>query len=208
MPNDDRKTTATEDHVVLPVHTGDGNVDHIAFPASTPLPAVHKALLDHIESGPEISDPNFKNKGQPYSDADKSGPFGWKEPQPTKEGSVEYDPKFKSAASKVWEAAAYGKNSNESGTYIDQNLERGPISSSDQEGKMSLVVPNDANSTIHSHPNRFKSGEAGGQPSPKDIQTAKQLGKTVYVVSKSGLQYATANGDTGVVYTSPSQFQK
>jgi hypothetical protein len=73
---------------------------------------------------------------------------------------------------------------------------------------VSLVVPSDANSTIHSHPNRFKSGEAGGQPSPKDIQTAKQLGKFVYVVSKSGLQYAGPHGEVGVVFTNPSQFQE
>jgi hypothetical protein len=192
---------------IIPVRVGD-ETHHIEFPANTPVEEVHRALLDHVESAPEISDPNFKNKGVPYSEPEKSGPYGWKEAQPTTEGTLEHDPKFKDVASKVWQAAGYGKEAAESGTYLDQNLDRGPISSSERgvEGKMSVVVPKDAPYTIHSHPNHAGSSIMGGQPSATDIATAKKLGKYVYAVSRTGLQYAAPSGDTGVVFTDPTQF--
>jgi hypothetical protein len=58
--------------------------------------------------------------------------------------------------------------------------------------------------TIHTHPNHFNGTAAGGQPSETDIATAKRLGKYVYVVSKSGMQYAGPHGETGVAFTVPS----
>jgi hypothetical protein len=48
----------------------------------------------------------------------------------------------------------------------------------------------------------------GGQPSATDIATAKKLRKYVYVVSRTGLQYVPPSGDTGVVFTNPSEFQE
>jgi hypothetical protein len=37
-------------HAVIPVHVGNGQVDHIAFPIDTPIPELHSALLDHVQS--------------------------------------------------------------------------------------------------------------------------------------------------------------
>lgn len=187
---------ADDDPVVLPVLHPSGEVHNISVPPDTPMPELHDALLDagyHFDNPPYLG-ANVDAHGRP-----KAGP--------SKEGAVEYDPKFKEALSKVWDAAGYGKNSTESGTYIDQNLDRGPIVSSNAEGKMSLVVPKDAPYTIHSHPNHAADFTAGGQPSDKDIATAKSTKKYVYVVSRSGLQYVGPHGEQGVVYTNPEQFE-
>jgi hypothetical protein len=158
--------------------------------------------MEHVEP-PDIEAP--KSKWAPYTDPKVDPISGTPRPNygPTKEGVLENSPEFKKTASAVWEAAARGKNATESGTYLDPNLERGPISTSNTEGKMSLVVPKDAQSTIHSHPNHAGSSMMGGQPSDTDIQTAKKLGKSVYVVSKSGLQVVEKDGKVTNVYSNP-----
>ncbi len=43
----------------------------------------------------------------------------------------------------------------------------------------------------------------GGQPSETDIATAKKLGRSVYVVSKSGLQVVEKDGKVTNVYANP-----
>ena len=192
------------DDVVLPVLHPAGEVHNISMPADTTLPELHDALLDGGYALPGGISKNWA----PYMDPKVDPVSGRPRPDygPKKEGALEYDPKFKAALAKVWEAAGYGKNSTESGTYIDSNLDRGPISTSNTDGRMTVTVPDDAPYTVHSHPNHFKDGDAGGQPSDKDIATAKGTKKYVYVVSRSGLQYVGPHGEQGVVYTNPSQF--
>jgi hypothetical protein len=185
------------DEVIVPVlHSGSGEVHDISVPHDTPLSELHDALLDK----------GYHSDWVPYQGASVDSQ-GHPKQGPTKEGSVEYDPKFKETASKVWETAERGKSSTESGTYLEANLDRGPIATSNEDGKMSLVTPKDAPYTMHTHPDHFKDGSAGGQPSGKDIETAKKLGKYVYVVSRSGLSYVGPHGEQGVVYTNPKQFE-
>jgi len=191
-------------HVVVPVlHSGSGEVHNVAVPANTPIPEFHDALLDggyhgegNVKPPQWMPTPYF----DPKVDFQTGKPRVW---GPTKEGVVENSPEFKSAAAAVWKAANEGRDSNEAGTYLDGKTERGPISISDQEGHMTLQVPKDAASTIHSHPNHFKGQQAGGQPSQQDIETAKKLGKSVYVVSKSGLQVVEKDGKITSVYSNP-----
>lgn len=184
-------------HVVLPVyHAGEGEVHNLAVPEKTALPQLHDALLDggyHFDNPPYLG-ANVDGHGNPKKGPDLTG-------------SIEHDPKFKAALQKVWETAAFGKNSTESGTYVGSDLERGPVATSNTEGRMSLSVPQDAPYTIHSHPNHAADFTAGGQPSDKDIATAKSTKKYVYVVSRSGLQYVGPHGEQGVVYTNPNQFK-
>jgi hypothetical protein len=71
-----------------------------------------------------------------------------------------------------------------------------------------MSVPGDAYATIHSHPNHFQGGAAGGQPSDTDINTAKKLGKTVYVVSKNGLQAVDKFGKITNVYSNSDWLTK
>jgi hypothetical protein len=179
-------------HVVLPIlHSGSGEVHDIAIPANTDPGELHDALLNGNYHGPSpYLGPNVDALGHP-----KKGP--------SRSGVLENSPEFKKAASAVWEAAGRGRNTSESGTYLDQDLERGPIVSSNTEGKMSLVVPKDAQSTLHTHPDHFNGTQAGGQPSDVDIATAKKLGKSVYVVSKSGLQVVEKDGKVTNVFNNP-----
>jgi hypothetical protein len=193
------ETNATDEHVVLPIHVGDSEVHHIAFPASTSLPVVHRALLEHVEP-PDLNIP--ASHEAPYLGANVDS-WGRQKKGPSRSGVLENSPEFKKAASDVWEKAGRGRESTEAGTYLDQNNERGPIVASNTEGKMSLVVPKEAHSTLHTHPDHFNGTQAGGQPSGVDIDTAKKLGRSVYVVSKSGLQVVEKDGKVTNVYSNP-----
>jgi hypothetical protein len=205
MSDEPKNTNTTEDHVVLPVHTGDGNVDHVAFPKSTPLPVVHKALADHVE--PEFDEKPESPAGKNYTAPGPHAPLNRNE-QPSKSGVVENSPAFKKAASDVWNAAGRGRNTDEAGSSLDGNLKSTPVKSSNTDGKMRMQVPADATATIHSHPNHFQGAVAGGQPSEQDIATAKNLGKTVYVVSKNGLQSADKFGKVTNVYSNSDWMTK
>jgi hypothetical protein len=193
-------------HVVIPVLHPSGDVHSVAVPADMSVADMHSHLVGSGYAAPDIDAPKMSNP-TPYWGANVDNQ-GRPKAGPTKEGTVEYDPKFKDTAARVWAQANFGRDSNESGTYLDQNLDRGPIATSNTDGKMSLQVPNDAPYTIHTHPDHFKGGAAGGQPSETDIATAKKTGKYVYVVSRSGLQYVGPHGEQGVAYTSPAQFQQ
>jgi len=205
MANDDKNT----DHVVLPVHAGDGEIHHISFPASTPLPVAHKALVDagYADIMPNAEPAGISRDWAPYMDPKVDPVSGDPRPNygPTREGVLENSPKFKAAAKAIWDKAGRGRDSNEAGTTIDQNLDRGPIVVGDQEGHMSMVVGPEAISQLHTHPNHLKGQQAGGQPSDTDIDTAvHKLHRNVYVVSKSGLQMADGkDGKVTVVYTNP-----
>jgi len=197
-------------HVVLSVAVGD-DVHHIAFPASTPLPAVHEALLDHVQP-PDLKDTPIggaEHAPYPYLGADVTA-TNRPAPKPTKEGAYEYsDENFRNALSDVWKAAGSGKASTESGTYIDADGTRGPIATSTDDGHMTLRIPTTALNSIHSHPQHMHDGSsAGTMPSDVDKKTAAKMGKIIYVVSHGGLSYVTPQGDTGVVYTSPAQFEQ
>ena len=43
----------------------------------------------------------------------------------------------------------------------------------------------------------------GGQPSDTDISTAKKIGRSVYVVSRSGLQVVEKDGKVTNIYSNP-----
>src|ERR1700720_1951158 len=103
-PLDEPKTNepnTSNEHVVVPVHVGDGEVQHIAFPASTPLPIVHKALMEHVEP-PDIEAP--KSNWAPYTDPKVDPISGRPRPNygPTKEGVVENSPEFKASAKAIY----------------------------------------------------------------------------------------------------------
>jgi hypothetical protein len=71
--SDETNNPAGEPHVVIPVHTGDGNVDHVAFPASTPLPVVHAALMEHVQ--PEFDEVPTSPYGKNYTAPSPNAPL-------------------------------------------------------------------------------------------------------------------------------------
>jgi len=192
MANQDEAKVA-----VIPVLHPSGDVHNIAVPVDTPLSDFHDALVGH----------GYGDGWAPYQGANVDS-FGNPKAGPSKEGVLENDPKFKAAAQAIWDKVGEGRDSNEAGTTIDQNVERGPIVVGDQEGHMSMVVGPEAVAQLHTHPNHFKGQAAGGQPSGTDIDTAKKIGRNVYVVSKSGLQMVDKYGKVTVVYTNPDWMRR
>lgn len=210
MPNDNNFEAK---HVIVPVyHSGDDAIHNIAVPADVPVSDLHKSLVDAgYGNAPSDVLPDSRPSGasrdwSPYQGAGVDS-FGRPKAGPSKQGVVENSPAFKQAAKDVWKAAGYGLKPTESGTYLDKDQTRGPIVSSDTEGHMVLQVPDDAESTLHSHPDHFHGQAAGGQPSDTDINTAvNKLKRNVYVVSKSGLQVVDKFGKTTSVYSDPNWF--
>jgi hypothetical protein len=190
MPNDENKYGSGVGHVVVPVyHAGDNEVHSVAVPANTSLPEFHDALLD---AGYHGSAPPYLGAGVDASGRPKAGP--------SKAGVLENSEKFKAAAKAIYEASGRGRNPNEAGTYLDQNLDRGPIAVSNTEGKMSLTVPADATSTLHTHPSHFNGATASPLPSGTDVDTAKKLKRSVYVVSPEGLSVVEGDGKVTNIY--------
>jgi hypothetical protein len=189
-------------HVVLPVLHPSGETHNIAFPENMALPEMHDVLLDHGYSHPAFHNP-------PYLGANVDA-FGRPKAGPSRFGVMENDPKFKAAAKAIYEASGRFQSSGESGTYMDENLERSPIASSNDEGHMTLKIPKTGvAATLHTHPNHFKGQLAGGQPSDTDIATAKKLnGPPVFVVSKNGLQSVDKFGKVTNVYSASDWYDR
>lgn len=74
------------------------------------------------------------------------------------------------------------------------------VAVSNIEGKMSLQVPSDAKSTLHTHPSHFNGATASPLPSVTDIDTAKKLNRNVYVVSPEGLSVVEGDGKVTNIY--------
>jgi hypothetical protein len=190
MPNEN---TFEAKHVIVPVyHSGDDAIHNIAVPAETPLPELHDAL---VAGG-------YHSGWAPYQGANVDS-FGRPKAGPSKAGVVENSEKFKAAAKAIYEASGRGRNPNEAGTYIDANLDRGPVAVSNTEGKMSLTVPSDATSTLHTHPSHFNGATASPLPSGTDVDTAKKLKRSVYVVSPEGLSVVEGDGKVTNIYNNP-----
>lgn len=158
---------------------------------------VHKALLDHV-TPPDIRDDAWDTHLKLYA-APSPDPVD----NPSKSGVLENSPEFKQAAKAVWESSARGRNTNEAGVGLDDNLHAQPVQVSRQNNKMSIQIPAKTKILLHSHPNNM-----GGQPSPQDADSARALGKSIYVVSKSGLQVVDKFGKTTSIYNDPSWVDK
>jgi hypothetical protein len=177
-------------HVIVPVyHSGDDAIHNIAVPAETPLPELHDAL---VTAG-------YHSGWAPYQGASVDS-FGRPKAGPSKAGVVENTEKFKAAARAIYEASGRGRNPNEAGTYLDANLDRGPVAVSNTEGHMTLSVPADAKSTLHTHPSHFNGATASPLPSGTDVDTAKKLKRSVYVVSPEGLSVVEGDGKVTNIY--------
>lgn len=162
-------------HVIIPVVHPDGDIHAIAVPEGTDLSDLHDALT---ESG--YIHPNA----------------------PTKEGTLEYSPAFRKTAqaamNRMHLTGTLG-NIGEVATYFDANGNPGPLThSDDQIATVTHKVPIDAPYLMHTHPDR-----KSGRPSQQDIDNAKNLHKTSYVVSKDGLQAIDPSGQVTQVFSRP-----
>lgn len=197
MPNETENKFEAKPVVIPVYHSGDDAIHNIAVPAETPLPELHDAL---VTAG-------YHSGWAPYQGASVDS-FGHPKAGPSKAGVLENDPKFKAAARAIYDASGRGRNPNEAGTYVDANLDRGPIAVSNTEGKMSLTVPPDAKSTLHTHPLHFNGATASPLPSGTDVDTAKKLKRSVYVVSPEGLSVVEGDGKVTNIYNDSGWIQR
>jgi hypothetical protein len=184
-------------HAIIPVKVGD-EIHHVAVPEDTPVRDLHAALVNHVVTAPDVRDSAFDDHLKLYA-APSPEPVD----NPTRQGVLENSPAFKKAALDVWDASGRGRNSNEAGVGLDDDLKAEPVQTSTKDNKMSIRVPASSKILLHSHPNNM-----GGQPSPQDIDSAKALGKTIYVVSKRGLQAVDKFGKVTNVYSDADWTQK
>ncbi len=160
MPNDFYSGSTT---VVPVLHKGEGEVHNVQVPTDLNIGDLHSALLD-------------SNYHVPVSNA-----------QPTKEGSLEYDPTFQLAAKEAWKNSGEGRTERESGFAIDKNgipnqMQYHDRNPGDRSGTLAIRTPANSIATLHTHPD-----VESDQPSDEDRQAAVKSGKFMYVVSRRGL---------------------
>jgi hypothetical protein len=165
-------------HVVIPVAHPGGEVHSIAFPENTPIEDVHSALL--------------KDYTHPVIESQLKAP--------TKEGSLEYSDAFRKAARNAINASR-GFMGNEAGFASDAQGNPGRTQQDVGGGSQTarhihITAPSNAQYTLHTHPRRT----GGDEPSPDDIQNAKNLRHTVYVASQAGLFAVDPGGSVTHVF--------
>ena len=167
-------------HAIIPVQVGDGQVDHIAFPIDTPIPELHSALLDHVQSK-----------------------------QPNRDDVLENQKSFKDSSRAAWSSVASGLVAKEAGFNVDKYGRAGTIREhSARNGEVPSVemgVSPQAMALVHTHPSV---GGFSPRPSKNDIEVAKQTKKTVYVVGSQGLFAVDPGGDVTNVYSDPDWMKK
>jgi hypothetical protein len=161
-------------HVVLPVKTVDGDIHNVAVQPDTDLQDLHTALA---------SDPTYAH------------PFPSE--QPAKEGSIEYDPRFRKAASDAWERVGNGSAKAESGFVIGRTGGTVPAGVAPGHSLQLTNLPGGVGN-LHTHQNGAYQG-----PSDADIQDAKndKEHRTYYVASKGGLYSVNHAGEITHIFS-------
>ena len=135
--------------------------------------------------------------------------------QPTVEGTLEHDPAFKEAARKAWEEVDYGDLPQEAGfmvsrdgkkTYIQVGKE---IGSKETVGVTTFKIPpGGVFAILHTHPRPSRFKQWVQQPSPPDIDVAKNFKLNVYVLAASGLWLVEPDGNLVHVFTNNDWMSK
>jgi hypothetical protein len=166
-------------HVVIPVAHPSGDVHRIEMPLDTPIEDFHNALSDAGYSHPVLDVP---------------------QPQPTKEGAVEYSPDFKSGAQKVWESVTSGLEPAEAGAAVGRTGKMGPITKQqngpNRHAEVQIPTWPGIMGTIHTHPNTNND-----MPSDEDRTAAKMNKSTLWICSRSGLWSVDPGGQVTHVFT-------
>lgn len=163
---------------VIPIAHPEGGVHDISAPPDTPIQGLHDALMD-------------------------SG-YAHDIPPPTKEGALEYSEQFRMAARNAI-GASRNFTGNESGFSSDAQGNPGKIqttvgvATAGASHQLKIAGPSNAQYTLHTHPKNTGSD----QPSPEDVQNAKNLHRTVYVASQAGLFSVDPGGRVTQVFKNP-----
>ncbi len=167
-------------HVKFPVAHPSGDLHNIAVPEGTSMEDFHSALQDY-----------YHNDLTPQN-------------QPTREGTLEMSDQFRKAARDAV-SASRGFMGNEAAFAVDAQGNPGKIqqeigAGSQNAHHVAIKAPSNALATLHTHPRRTGADE----PSPEDIQVAKNQHHTIYVASQGGLFAVDPGGAVSHVFKSPS----
>lgn len=131
-------------------------------------------------------------------------PFAFTPPQPTREGSLEYQPDFRKAGAAAWKRVSYG-NSNktmtgspEAGFTINRDGTTGSVTSTTRDegpGGMEFGITPDTLATLHTHSDPYSR-----RPSAIDEQSARKLKTQIYTSTKDGLFLTGPDGKTVQVF--------
>jgi hypothetical protein len=135
--------------------------------------------------------------------------------QPTVEGTLEHDPAFKEAARRAWEEVGYGDLPQEAGFMVSRDGKMSPvqlgkeIDSKETVGATTFKIPpGSVFATLHTHPRPSMNKKWVQQPSPPDIEVAKNLKQNVYVVTASGLWLVEPDGNLVHLFTNNDWMNK
>lgn len=162
------------------------------------FPLLHPNIPTSVFSpitAPEFdAQPSFQNFQNPWLSLPQS--------QPLKQGALEYSDEFKKAAARAWMAAAGGLKRSESGFWIANNGQGGPISTwldtKDGHPSARMDLPTEAMGLYHTHPNY-----ANASPSSTDINSVRQAHTSMYVGSRDGLYGIDPGGQVTHIFSDP-----
>ena len=128
--------------------------------------------------------------------------------QPNVEGALEHDPTFKEAARKAWEEVDYGDLPQEAGFMVSRDGKKTSVQLAKEIGSTETVgsitfriPPGGVFATLHTHPRPSMNKNWVQQPSPPDIDVAKNFKLNVYVLTASGLWLVEPDGNLVHVFT-------
>lgn len=135
-------------------------------------------------------------------------PLAFERKQPAIEGTLEHDPAFKEAARKAWEEVDYGDLPQEAGFMVSRDGKKMPVQLGKEIGSTETVgsttfkiPPGGVFATLHTHPRPSMTKKWVQQPSPPDIDVAKNFKLNVYVLTASGLWLVEPDGNLVHVFT-------
>jgi hypothetical protein len=142
-------------------------------------------------------------------------PLVFEHNQPTVEGTLEHDPAFKESARKAWEEVGYGDLPQEAGFMVLRAGKVSPlqlgkeIGSTETVGVTTFKIPSGGVfATLHTHPRPSMNKNWVQQPSPPDIDVAKNFKLNVYVVTASGLWLVEPDGNLVHVFANNDWMSK
>jgi len=117
--------------------------------------------------------------------------------QPSADGVLEKDPCFIQAANDAWVRAGAGTRPAEAGFLVGRLGGTVPLAANNEHDLKIPELPGSP-ANLHTHPGGFGRKNA---PSDTDIDVAKKTKRTVYVLSRDGLQAVDPGGKVTTVYS-------
>jgi hypothetical protein len=178
---------------VIPVLHPNGDVHNISVPEDTDLADLHSTLADAGYMHNALTS----------------------QTQPTANGALENSPAFKESARKAWSEVSYGDLPQEAGFMVGKNGKMSPVQTGKEIGSKETtgstvfhIPPEGVFATVHTHPRPAMNKNWVQQPSPPDVDVAKNNKQNIYVVTSSGLWLAEPDGKVTHIFNNNDWMKK